>query len=293
MIAPRRFLPSISSLLALEAVDRLGQATAAAEELSLTHSAVSRQLKVLEEQIGVLLTIRQGRGLVLTPAGTDYAAAVRECLNDLAKASLKIRANGERSSVRLGVLPAFAAHWLTPRLSAFNRRHPDMVVHFSTQLAPFNFNTEKFDAAIHYGEQEWQGVRYLQLTEESVVAVCSPTLAKRITGEAASLLDLPLLHLESRPGAWEEWFEHRGCDARNLRGMLFDQYFTMAQASAAGLGLGLLPTFVAEAEVRSGRLAIVPDSAMASKGRYFLVWPEAVQPSKALQAFINWLRTVV
>ena len=106
MIAPRRFLPSVSSLLALEAVERLGSATLAAAELSLTHSAISRQLRHLEDQIGVTLFERAGRALVLTPSGKDYAATARGYLQDLARASLKIRAAGariKRSSVPVSI----------------------------------------------------------------------------------------------------------------------------------------------------------------------------------------------
>ena len=94
MLAPRRFLPSVASLLALEAVARLGTATQAADELALTHSAVSRQLKVLEEQIGVPLFRREGKALILTPAGQDYVETIRDYLQDLARASLRLRAAG-------------------------------------------------------------------------------------------------------------------------------------------------------------------------------------------------------
>ena len=290
MIAPRRFLPSISSLLALEAVDRLGGASAAAEELSLTHSAVSRQLKVLEEQIGVNLARRRGRGISLTPAGVDYAQAVRGCLQDLARASLMIRASGSQASLRLAILPAFGMHWLSPRLAQFAARHPDVIVHLSTRLSPFDFSQEKFDAAVHFGARDWQGVDYLELAGERVAPACAPSLLTKTPSDPAALLKMPLLHLESRPGAWEDWFEAHGCRADNLRGMLFDQFDTMAEAAALGFGVALLPDFVAEPAFDRGRLVKAFPEYTETPGRYYLVWPSLRRPNDALDRLIDWLR---
>lgn len=293
MLAPRRFLPSISSLLALEAVDRLGSATAAAEELSLTHSAVSRQLKVLEEQIGVTLLRRVGKGLALTPSGADYARSVRDCLNDLARASLKIRAGGTRSSLNLAVLPAFGMHWLAPRLKTFAARFPDVTANLTTRLSPFDFAREKFDAAIHYGGQDWQGVDYLELSRERVIPAASPQLLEGGPRTAEELLSMPLLHLESRPGAWEEWFSAQGAEADRLRGMLFDQFTTMAEAAALGFGVALLPEYLAETEFARGRLRPAFPAYLPLSGRYYLVWPNGQPPSRALAALIAFLKEVV
>lgn len=290
MLAPRRFLPSISSLLALEAVDRLGSATAAADELSLTHSAVSRQIKVLEEQIGVTLFRRAGKGLALTPAGADYARAVRDCLNDLARASLKIRAGGTRSSLNLAVLPAFGMHWLAPRLKIFSDRHTDVTTNLTTRLAPFDFAREKFDAAIHYGGPDWQGVDYLELARERVIPAASPALVGDGPLDAKALLGKPLLHLESRPGAWEEWLAAQGADAQRLRGMLFDQFTSMAEAAALGFGVALLPEYLAKTEFERGRLVPAFADYLMLTGRYYLVWPQAQPPSRPLALLIAFLR---
>ncbi|NIA69662.1 LysR family transcriptional regulator [Pelagibius litoralis] len=293
MIAPRRFLPSINSLLALEAVERLGTATAAAEELSLTHSAVSRQLKVLEEQIGVTMLIREGKGLQLTPAGVTYAQSVRECLQDLARASLKIKANGSRRSVNLAVLPAFAMYWLSPRLRAFTGKHPDILVNQATRIAPFDFNREKFDAAVHYGTGDWMGVNYLPLSKERMIPVCAPDFVDSTPLSAAEMTNLPLLHLESRPGSWESWFSRHGVPADRLGGMLFDQFTNMAEAAAEGIGIALLPEFLAESEVRRGRLVPAYPDYMEVEGTYFLVWPKDREKSEALALFLQFLQAEV
>lgn len=290
MIAPRRFLPSVSSLLALEAVERLGTATAAAEDLALTHSAVSRQLKTLEEQIGVPLFRREGKGLALTPAGADYAASIRDYLQDLARASLRIRAAGSQSSLTLAVLPAFGTHWLLPRLQGFARAHPEITVNLATRLQPFDFTREKFDAAIHFGGHDWQGVDYLPLAREAVIPAAAPGLMPPGPVAAADLRAMPLLHLDSRPGAWEDWFARQGCEAEHLRGMLFDQFSQMAEAAALGFGLALLPRFLAEAEFRTGRLQPLSEHYTDVEGRYFVVWPQIRPASKPLQRLLSWLK---
>jgi LysR family glycine cleavage system transcriptional activator len=289
MIAPRRFLPSISSLLALEAVDRLGSATAAAEELALTHSAVSRQLKTLQDQIGVTLLRREGKGLALTPAGVDYAASIRDYLQDLARASLKIRAAGEQSSLNIAVLPAFGTHWLLPRLRQFADENPDITINFGTRLSPFDFTREPFDAAIHFGGADWPGAHHRELARERVIPACAPELAGEGPLTPQDLLALPLLHLESRPGAWEDWFARQGCPAGHLRGMLFDQFGQMAEAAALGFGVALLPAFLAEAEFGSGRLRPAFDRYTEVDGAYHLVWPQVRTPSRSLQKLLKWL----
>jgi LysR family glycine cleavage system transcriptional activator len=290
MIAPRRLLPSISSLLALEAVDRLGSATAAPEDLALTHSAVSRQLKILEDQIGVTLLRREGKGLALTPAGIDYAASVRDYLQDLARASLKIRAAGERSSLNIAVLPAFGTHWLLPRLRAFAEDNPDIILNFGTRLSPFDFTREPFDAAIHFGGADWPGADHLELGRESVIPACAPDLAPAGPLAPPDLLDFTLLHLESRPGAWEDWFARQGCPTGHLRGMLFDQFAQMAEAAALGFGVALLPAFLAEAEFKAGRLRPAVDRYTDVDGGYYIVWPQLRPPSRPLVKLLKWLQ---
>lgn len=289
MIAPRRFLPSIPSLLALEAVDRLGSVTAAAHDLALTHSAVSRQLTVLEEQLGVELLRREGRGVRLTDSGRDYAQSARNCLQDLADASLRIRAAGTRISLNLAIRPAFGMSWLAPRLRIYAARHPEISINLGTRLTPFDFAQERFDAAIHFGLRDWPGMCWLDLAGEEVIPCCAPALRPDRIDDPQALLALPLLHLEGRPGAWEEWFQAQGTEASRLRGMLFDQFATLAEAAVLGFGLALLPRPMAEAEFQRGRLVPAFDRYAPTQGRYALVWPEARPPSPALADLIALL----
>lgn len=291
MIAPRRYLPSIASLLALEALDRLGSASAAAAELSLTQGAISRQLQTLEGQIGVRLVLRDRRQLRLTPAARDYVAQVRGVLHQLAQATLKVRANPTGGSLNLAILPAFGMHWLAPRLGAFALRHPEVTVNLSTRFRPFDFDAEPFDAAIHYGERDWPGVAYLALMAERVVPVWSPGLVAPQPQGAADLLSHPLLQLETRPDAWDRWMAAQGVGGPFLRGMVLDQFATMTKAAIHGLGIALLPEYLAARELSSGRLVTAFGSGLQTMGSYYLVWPENRPARTPLVSFLDWVRT--
>jgi DNA-binding transcriptional LysR family regulator len=290
MIAPRRFLPSISALLAFEAVARLGSATRAAQELSLTQSAISRQIKTLEEQLGVALMLREGRQLALTQAGQRYVIQVRAVLQKLAQASVSVRTNPAGGSINLAILPAFGMHWLAPRLRDFARTHPEVTVNLSTRLVPFDIKESQFDAAIHFGHEDWPGVDYLPLMPETVVPVCAPDLLAAPIDDPADMLDLSLLHLETRPKGWARWLAALGVEADPPAGMVFDQFSTMAQAAIHGLGVALLPTFFAEPYLRDGQLMLASAQTTQSIGNYYLVWPNARVEAAGLTSFRTWLK---
>ena len=289
MIAPRRFLPSVSALLCFEAVARLGSATLAAAELSLTQSAVSRQLRTLEEQLEVSLLIRKGRGLTLTPAGSAYVTEVRNVLMNLARASVAARTDSTGGALNLSILPAFGMHWLAPRLQDFARLHPEVTVNLATRLAPFDFRTSTFDAAIHFGREDWPGADFLPLMPEMVVPVCAPDLFGGNVPDPAALLTCDLLHLDTRPRGWARWFRAVGVEAEPAPGMMFDQFSTMAQAAIHGLGVALLPTFFAQPYLDSGQLTLASERTTESIGSYYLVWPSDRAEEPALAAFRSWL----
>jgi DNA-binding transcriptional LysR family regulator len=290
MIAPRRYLPSIAALLAFEACARLGSATQAATELSLTQSAISRQIKALEGQLGVQLMARQGRRLTLTQAGTEYLREVREVLGRLAQASVNAATQAQTGVLTLAILPAFGMHWLAPRLSDFAAAHREVTVNLSTRLHPFALGPSPFDAAIHFGHEDWPGVHYMPLMPETVVPVCAPDLVGAPFETPSALLSHPLLHLETRPRAWARWLKAVGHPCDPPHGMMFDQFATMAQAAVHGLGIALLPTFVAAPYLKDGQLITASDKTTESIGSYYLVWPDDRPPPKALEAFCTWLK---
>ena len=289
MIGPRRLLPSMSALLALEAVDRHGTASAAAAELSLTQGAVSRALQGLEGQLGVTLFVRERQRLKLTPAAQDYVRHVRAHLAGLSQASVRLRANPEGGGLSLAILPAFGVHWLAPKLPDFARCHPGVTIHLSTRLRPFDFAAESFDAAIHFGRPDWPGAEHLLLLDERVMPVCAPQILAAPLPSAEALLSLPTLHLESRPAAWGRYLAQQGVLGKRPVGMVFDQFATMAQAAVHGLGVALLPLFLIEAELTAGRLVPAWPHEGHGLGSYYLVWPRDVPDRAPLVAFRDWI----
>jgi LysR family transcriptional regulator, glycine cleavage system transcriptional activator len=290
---PRRYLPSLSSLLALEAVDRLGSATAAATELALTQGAVSRQLQVLEGQLGVVLMRRERQRLSLTPAAREYVGEIRKALNMLASGALALRANPDGGSLNLAILPAFGMHWLAPRLPDFVQRHPEVTLNLSTQLRPFDFATQPFDAAIHYGRQDWPGTHGLKLMDEDVLAVAAPALVPHPLTTADDVLRHPLLQLDSRMGDWGRWLAHHGAPAQRPPAMRFDQFATMAQGAVHGLGLAILPLFLIERDLAEGRLVAVFGGPVRSEASYHLVWPRDRPIRGPLASFRDWITGVI
>jgi DNA-binding transcriptional LysR family regulator len=277
----------------LEAVDRLGSASAAAQELALTHSAVSRQIKVLEGQIGVRLVYREHGRLCLTAAAHQYCRRVRTVLEDLAQSTLSLRANPSGGNLNLAILPAFGMHWLAPKLKSFAQAHPEITVNLSTRLAPFDFDTNPMDAALHYGERSWRGVDYLELSDERVLPVCAPDYLAKPVAKAADLKSMALLHLETRPDAWKAWFEGHDVSTDDLSGMRFDQFSTMAQAAVHAMGIALLPDYLARTEIERGRLVSAFGDPTPASGNYFLVWPKAEPVKHQVQTFVSWLQTTL
>jgi LysR family transcriptional regulator, glycine cleavage system transcriptional activator len=285
---PRRYLPPIPALMALEAVDRLGTASKAAKELSLTQGAISRALQGLEQQLGVPLLIRERQRLRLTPAGRDYVAEVRKALNLLASASLGLRANPTGGSLNLAILPAFGMHWLAPRLARFAQSHPEVTINLSTRLRPFDFAGSSFDAAIHYGRQDWPGADSLKLMDEEVLAVAAPGFP--VLTKATDILAHPLLQLESRTGDWGRWLAHHGVPGHRPPGMMFDQFATLTQGAIHGMGAALIPTFLIQRELSEGRLIPIFGPPVRALGSYYLVWPDTRPDRAPLLSLRLWLQ---
>jgi len=263
----------------------------AAEELSQTQSAVSRQLKTLEEQLGVTLFLRQGRHLRLTPEAAAYAAKVRGALHQIAQASVKLAVNPIGGGLSLAILPTFGMRWLVPRLPDFAHRHPEVTINLSTRLGKFSFASEPFDAALHFGQSDWPGTGALRLRREAMVAVAAPDLLtrQRPLRSPRDLLRLPLLHIETRPDAWTDWFATQGVTGTPIGGTIHDQFSTIMQMALHGMGVALLPDYLVEQELATGRLVPLCGGPITMRGAYYLVWPARRAQDAALTAFRDWL----
>ena len=290
MLPARRFLPSLSLLTAFEAAARTGSITAAARELDLTQSAVSRQIKALENQLGVELFLRERQTIRLTVAGDSYAREIREALRRISSASLNLRANPHGGTLNLAILPTFGARWLAPRLGQFLATNPGITINLVTRLSPFDFRLDSIDAAIHFGDAVWPGAELTLLMREETIPACSPDFKQAHEIQAPSdLLRVPLLHLTTRPDAWERWFTETGVAFENVHGMLFDQFATASQAAIGGLGVALLPTFLIQDELARGELVAAVDRPLQSAQRYYLAFPRERAAYPPLVAFRDWI----
>lgn len=287
---PRRFLPSTRNLLALDAVVRHRSVTAAARELNLTQSAVSRLILSLEEQLGTELFKRQRKRLVPNAAALAYQREISAALDLIQSASTRVVANPEGGTLSLAVLPTFATRWLGPRLAQFLQSHPGVFVNLATRIRRFDFNNEVFDAAIYYGREDWPGVSHMKLFEERATACASPDLiARNGLKTPAELAEHPLLYLESRPDAWSDWFRAHEVDTYFGGGMIMDQFSMMTQAAISGIGIALLPDYIAQVEIAEGRLLPLHQHAVPMQGAYWLVWPDEKSDVPPLVALRDWL----
>lgn len=288
--SPRRLTPSTSALSAFDAVARLGSFSAAAEDLALTQGAVSRQVAVLEDQLGLKLLERTSRGVILTSAGANYAKRIAEALTIIRESSLAVMSGIEGNVLNLAILPTFGTRWLMPRLPGFISRHPDVIVNFATRIGQFDFDAEKIDAAIHVGAPNWPKADSRLLMHETIQPVCSPDfLRQHPIGKAEDILSLPLLHMASRPGAWQHWFASLGLEEEVGGGMRFEQFLNVAQACIAGIGVALMPSFLIQPELQSGQLVPALDHSARSPSSYYLVSPWTRRAYKPLAAFREWI----
>jgi len=290
MAVPRRLLPSVSLLAAFEAVVRTGSTLAAARDLDLSQGAVSRLIQNLEAQLGVTLFLRERRRLIPTDHALAYARDVVKALDLISRGSMRVRSNTGGGTLSLAILPTFGTRWLAPRLARFLSDHPGITLNLGTRLRPFDFDEEGFDAAIHFGAETWAGAGSVKLFDERLVACSAPGfLATHPVAAARDLVGLALLQLETRPGAGANWFAHHGVSGPMPQGMVFDQFAPMIEAVIHGLGVALLPEFLARTELSDGRLVEVFGGPVAAAGSYYLVWPSVGAWYPPLQAFRDWL----
>lgn len=280
----------MNALRALESFARTGSVTATGQELGVSQSAVSRQLKVLEDYLETPLFARDRKSIALTPAANDYCAEVRSALEQIGTASLRLKANPDGGQLNIAMLPAFGVRWLAPKLPDFVECHPEVTVNLSTRIKPFDFSLETFHGAVHFGERDWPDVNFLELTKEFVVPVASPRLAASIQSDTiVDIFKLPLLHLETRPNAWEKWAKAFGQVVPPPTGMLVDQFASMIQAAIHDMGAALVPTYLVDEELDDGRLIALRPQEDVSVGSYFFVWPKDEAVYQPRDLFIEWL----
>lgn len=285
-------LPSIACLQAFESVARHGSITRASQDLNLTQSAVSRQIRQLEDLLDVTLFERVRQRVLLTDAGKLFLNDVDRIMSSLRDATSRMMAcGGNNGLLNLAVLPTFATRWLMPRLSDFLQKHPGVTVNQATRMSPFDFSKEPFDAAIHYGQPNWPGATAYHLMNEETAPVCSPHLLSTLRiRKPSDLSHAVLLHQTTRAEAWSEWLQMTEAKGIHpLRGPRFEQFTMLAQAAVCSLGVALLPTLLIEEELATGKLVVLFDRRIPCANAYYLVIPETKPPSLVTSAFTQWI----
>ncbi|GAA6208037.1 LysR family transcriptional regulator [Cognatishimia sp. WU-CL00825] len=288
-------LPSFSIMRCFEAAAKNQSFTAAADELGLTQGAVSRQVKDLEEQLGLALFTRAGRGVRLTRAGEALATNLARDLSKLRNTILQAVSAGQAQELlSIAVPPTFASRWMIPRLRDFTKAYPNLETMLISHSEPFDLQQRSVDLAIHFGHDDWPGAQLTPLCPENLVVVASPELIRsNPQNRQADILNLPLLHISSRPHLWSQFQTSLGLDGPNTRrGSYFDQFSLVISAAIHALGAAILPTYLIENELASGALLPLAPVADQSGQNYYMVTPLGERSAKT-QAFMRWLKANV
>ncbi len=287
----RRKIPSSASLQAFDAAARHGNFARAAEELSLTEGAISRQIARLEALLNCKLFDRVGSRVKLNPVGARYAHHVRETLDRLERDTQYIVGMPEGSkSLDIAVLPTFSCRWLIPRLNGFNSLFPDITLNIAARTDPFILPGSGFDAVIHFEHSAWAGMRMQFLFQENLLPVCHPAL---LTDNDVNqqLNELPRIHRRQNPDAWHHYARETGIRLDNpAHGVRYDLHEMAIAAVMGAQGVALVPRMYVENELSCGLLASPWPASDRLNKRFCLVKPtETGINEAALESFERWL----
>ena len=286
-------LPPLTALRSFEAAARYGNFSQAADELCVTQSAVSHQIRQLEAWFGFELFTRNGRRITLSAKGSELATALAEAFGDIARTCRRISASDETPTLTVAAIPSVATCWLIPKLSDFWQRHPDVRVKllYAIHGSPIDF--QDIDIAIAYGTGDWSGVEVTPFLNGDAKPVCSRQYLadKGPFDEPEYLVDAELLHEQNRRG-WENWFHNAGVEVEALpRGPIFEDFNLLRSAALAGHGVALCAPALLADDLESGRLVQLSDIAVQMNHDYYVLEPHELPGAKldARETFKQWL----
>jgi LysR family glycine cleavage system transcriptional activator len=285
-----RRLPPLNALKAFEAAARSESFTRAAEELNVTQGAVSHQVKALEGILGVKLFNRERQRLVITEAGREYLAVVRDALDRIAVGTERLVQRQTSGVLTVSTSPDFAAKWLVNRLGRFAEAHPDIDLRVSATIQHVDFAREDVDLAVRHGDGNWAGLNAVRLCSERLFPVCAPKLVsgRNRIRKAADLLKFPLLRLEDWKN-WSRWFDAAGVTATAVPGPVLNRASMLIDAAVDGQGIALARTALAAWDLINGRLIKPFDVSLGLANTYWIVCPKATSALPKITAFREWL----
>jgi LysR family transcriptional regulator, glycine cleavage system transcriptional activator len=284
-----RRLPSLNAVKAFEAAARSESFTRAAEELCVTQAAVSQQVKALELTLGIKLFNRERQRLVITEAGREYLAVVRDAFDRLALGTSRLIERQSSGVLTISTSPDFAAKWLVHRLGQFADAH-EIDLRVSATVQHVDLAREQVDVAVRHGEGNWPDLHAVRLCAERLFPVCSPKLISgrnRIT-KASDLLRYPLLRLEDW-STWTRWFTAAGICNPILRGPILSQASILIDAAVDGQGIALARTTLAAWDLINGRLVIPIDVSLRTQKTYWIICPKVTASVPKISTFRDWL----
>jgi LysR family glycine cleavage system transcriptional activator len=285
-----RRLPPLNALKAFEAAARSESFTRAAEELNVTQGAVSHQVKALEATLGIKLFNRERQRLLITQAGQEYLAVVRDALDRIAVGTERLVQRQTSGVLTVSTSPDFAAKWLVPRLGRFSETHSDIDLRVSAATQYADFAREDVDLAVRHGDGNWPGLDVVRLCSERLFPVCAPKLVSgrnRII-KAADLLKFPLLRLEDWKN-WARWFDAAGVTTPAVQGPVLNRASMLIDAAVDGQGIALARTALAAWDLINGRLVRPIDVSLRMANTYWIICPKATSALPKIAMFREWL----
>jgi len=281
-------IPPLSSLRSFEAVARLGSVTLAAQELHVTHSAISQQLKSLEETLGVGLFIRDGRTLQVSEDGRLYALQVRETLGTLVEATRQIKTQPRAMELVVAVMPSFGHSWLLPRIDRFLERHPGFSVRLQASLTLSNLAQETIDLGVRMGRGDWPGLEKRLMFHDDLMVVAAPGF------RGGDLPRTPQAIVDSRiiftMDPWQPWCQAAGLDTEMPRsGLCSNDSNLVLEAVRLGQGIALLRRSLVQAAIGRGELVQLSEHVVPYNYPYWLVLPPRERPGVKRHLFVAWL----
>ena len=284
-----RRLPSLNGLKAFEAAARNESFTDAAAELLVSHAAISRHIKELEENLGTQLFVRTGRGVELTEAGQRFGSRLTPLFDQLADSAREAAAVGNVRPLRVSVQPSIASRWLVARLGSFNALHPDIELNIDPSNDLIDFYVDPFDLGLRHGLGGWDDVEAVKLSDVVVFPVCSPAfLVKHPALKPADLAEMNLIH-EDKKQWWADWLASAGVKSTgDWRGPIFQNQLAL-EAAEAGQGFALGDPILCTDSLLEGWLARPFNLDMKEHGGYWLVRRKGSRETGPMRAFREWL----
>lgn len=287
-----RRLPPLNALRSFEAAARHGSFNQAADELFVTPSAVSHQIKSLEQYLDIKLFRRNKRRVDLTAAGEKYLSSIQHALDEIDAATRRLVANPNAGVITLGVSPAFLTRWLMPRLTHFQELYPDVELRLSATMGEVDFDHSDIDMAVRFGSGQWKDVDADLLLGMSVVPVCSPRLleGKHSLQAVDDLRHHTLIQVSTRLDEWRAWLRSAGIDEVGFGKELRFSSTSLATAAAVeGLGIALADRHLVSKELRSGALVVPFDIALDTHSAFYLVKPKDRVMNYSMNIFRDWI----